>query len=137
MTSAPAIPHDTAGHRLAFALIFVTPALWCVNYLVARWAPGVVAPNTLAFGRWAVAAALLGSFTAAELWQNRALVLAEWQRLAERAVKVSAITPGPDAQTAFELLFGLLARIDECTDDIVFFADEAGAHDLGRQHARG
>lgn len=80
MTSAPANPHDTAGHRLALALIFVTPALWCVNYLVARWAPGVVAPNTLAFGRWAVAAALLGSFTAAELWQNRALVLAQWQR---------------------------------------------------------
>ena len=46
MTGATANPHDTAGHRLALALIFVTPALWCVNYLVARWAPGVVAPNT-------------------------------------------------------------------------------------------
>ena len=57
--------------------------------------------------------------------------LAEWQRLAERAVKVSAKTPGPDAQTAFELLFGLLARIDECTDDIVFFADEAGVWQVG------
>lgn len=53
--------------------------------------------------------------------------LAEWQRLAELAVKQSAKTPNQDTQTAFELLFGLLTRIDECADDIVFFADEAGA----------
>ena len=47
--------NQPASHRLAYALIFITPALWCVNYLVARWAPGVVEPNTLAFGRWLVA----------------------------------------------------------------------------------
>lgn len=69
-----------ASHRLAYALIFITPALWCVNYLVARWSPGVVAPNTLAFGRWLVAALLLGAFTAPELWRQRALLRAQWQR---------------------------------------------------------
>ncbi len=57
--------------------------------------------------------------------------LAEWQRLAELAVKESAKTPSQDTQAAFELLFGLLARIDECADDIVFFADEAGAWQVG------
>ena len=45
--------------RLATALIFVTPALWCVNYLIARRAPGTVEPYTLAFGRWLVAALIL------------------------------------------------------------------------------
>ena len=34
---APAARRDFA---LAYALLFVTPALWSVNYLVARWAPG-------------------------------------------------------------------------------------------------
>lgn len=71
---------DYTRHRLAYALIFVTPALWCVNYLVARWSPGVVAPNTLAFGRWLIAAALLGAVTAPELWRHRALLREQWQR---------------------------------------------------------
>ncbi|MGE0496262.1 MAG: DMT family transporter [Ramlibacter sp.] len=76
MTSAD----HPAAQRLAYALIFVTPALWCVNYLVARWSPGIVAPHTLAFGRWAIAAALLGAFTAPELLRHRALLLAQWRR---------------------------------------------------------
>ncbi len=66
------------AQRLAYALIFITPALWCVNYLVARWSTDVVAPNTLAFGRWLVAALLLGAFTAPELWRHRALLRAQW-----------------------------------------------------------
>ena len=45
--------------RLAYALVFVTPAFWSVNYLVARWAPGVIAPHALALGRWSVAALVL------------------------------------------------------------------------------
>ncbi len=72
--------HETARHRLAYTLIFITPALWCVNYLVARWSPGVVAPHTLAFGRWLVAALLLGAFTAPELWRHRDVLRAQWQR---------------------------------------------------------
>lgn len=69
-----------AAQRLAWVLIFVTPALWCVNYLVARWAPGHVEPHVLAFGRWAVAAAALGAFTAPELWRHRAVLRAQWGR---------------------------------------------------------
>ena len=66
-----------ADVRLATALIFITPALWSVNYLVARWAPGVIAPHMLALGRWGVAALLLGAFCWRELLAKRHLVSAE------------------------------------------------------------
>ena len=66
-TAAP-----TPGERqIAFALIFVAPALWSVNYLVARWAPGVVAPHMLALARWGVAALMLGAFCWRELHAKR------------------------------------------------------------------
>ena len=39
------------ARRLAHVLVFVTPALWGANYLIARWAPGVIAPHALALGR--------------------------------------------------------------------------------------
>ncbi|WP_291981412.1 hypothetical protein [Candidatus Accumulibacter sp. ACC005] len=35
------------------------------------------------------------------------------------------------ARQAFELLFGLLRHIDECHDDVLFFADEGGSWQLG------
>jgi drug/metabolite transporter (DMT)-like permease len=63
--------------RLATGLIFVTPALWSVNYLVARWAPGVIAPHMLALARWCVAVLLLGAFCWRELAAKRHLMRAE------------------------------------------------------------
>lgn len=66
--------------RLASALIFVAPALWSVNYLVGRWAPGVIAPHALALGRWIVAALLLGWFCRAELAARRQHIAAEWRQ---------------------------------------------------------
>jgi drug/metabolite transporter (DMT)-like permease len=71
------LPHPAGDRRLAVALIFVAPALWTVNYLVARWAPGVIAPHMLALARWAVAALLLGAFCWREIVAKRALVRAE------------------------------------------------------------
>jgi drug/metabolite transporter (DMT)-like permease len=71
------LPPHVAEERLATALIFVTPALWSVNYLVARWAPGVIAPHMLALGRWVVAVLLLGAFCWRELAAKRHLVRAE------------------------------------------------------------
>jgi drug/metabolite transporter (DMT)-like permease len=53
------------------ALLFIAPALWSVNYLVARWAPGVIAPHLLALGRWALAALLLGAFCWREIVAKR------------------------------------------------------------------
>jgi drug/metabolite transporter (DMT)-like permease len=48
-----------------------------VNYLVARWAPGVIAPHMLALGRWLVAAAVLGVFCWREIAAKRVHVRAE------------------------------------------------------------
>ncbi len=69
------------ARRLAHVLLFVTPALWAVNYLVARWAPGVIAPHALALGRWSVAALVLGAFCTAELRDKRAAIRTEWKQL--------------------------------------------------------
>ncbi|WP_232834633.1 DMT family transporter [Rhodoferax ferrireducens] len=65
-------------HRLALALIWVTPAFWAVNYIVARAAPGVVEPHMLALGRWALAGALLTIMARAELWRERRSIAAVW-----------------------------------------------------------
>jgi len=67
--------------RLAHGLVFVVPALWSVNYLVARWAPGVIAPHALALGRWTVAALLLAAFCWPELLAKRRRIRAEWPQL--------------------------------------------------------
>ncbi|HEY6514404.1 MAG TPA: DMT family transporter [Burkholderiaceae bacterium] len=69
------------ARQLAHVLMFVTPALWSVNYLVARWAPGVIAPHALALGRWIVAALVLGAFCAAELRDKRGSIRHEWKQL--------------------------------------------------------
>ncbi|MBS7808678.1 DMT family transporter [Variovorax sp. PCZ-1] len=63
------------SERLAFVLLLLTPALWSVNYLVARLAPGEIAPHMLALGRWALAACVLGVFAFAELKAKRHLIL--------------------------------------------------------------
>lgn len=83
MSSSPAVPSGSfkIGSHTAHVLLFVTPALWCVNYLVARWAPGVVAPHALALGRWAIAAALLALFCREELMRKRAAIRVELPRL--------------------------------------------------------
>jgi len=64
--------------RLAYVLLFVAPALWSVNYLVARWAPGVIAPHALALFRWCLAALLLGFVARHELLAKRASIRREW-----------------------------------------------------------
>lgn len=64
--------------RLALALIWVTPALWSANYIIARTAPGVVEPHTLALGRWALAGILLAFMARAELWRERRAILSVW-----------------------------------------------------------
>ena len=60
--------------RWAIALIFITPALWSVNYLVGRMAPGVVAPHMLALLRWSLAGLVLLAFAWPELRAKRSLL---------------------------------------------------------------
>ena len=65
-------PEPKAGAlRLAKLLIWVIPLLWIVNSVIARRATGVITPHALAWGRWALAGAILAWVTRAELWQHR------------------------------------------------------------------
>ena len=59
------------NQRLALGLLWVMPALWAVNYIVARLAPGVVAPHQLALARWGLAGLVLLLLARADLWQHR------------------------------------------------------------------
>ena len=64
--------------RLALLSIWFIPALWAVNYIIARKAPGVIEPYSLALGRWGLAGLLLAWFARSELWRERRTVLAVW-----------------------------------------------------------
>ncbi|WP_236635172.1 DMT family transporter [Rhodoferax sp. TS-BS-61-7] len=66
--------------RWALLGLWLIPALWAVNFIVARWAPGVVAPYALALGRWAIAGVLLGAVARQELWAQRRAILAVWHQ---------------------------------------------------------
>ncbi len=76
-TAAAAVP----AHRIAQMLMWVVPALWSSNYLIARAADGVIGPHLLASGRWALAALLLLPLTARGLWARRAALRREWRQL--------------------------------------------------------
>lgn len=67
--------------RWAQVLLFVVPALWSSNYLIARLAHGVIHPHALAFGRWALALLIMLPFVGAELWSQRARWRTEWRQL--------------------------------------------------------
>lgn len=60
-----------ASVRRAQWLLFVIPALWSANYLVARLAKDVIHPHALAFGRWGLALLLMLPFVAGALWLHR------------------------------------------------------------------
>ena len=60
-------PGPRAPARWATLLLWVVPALWSSNYLIARLAHGVVHPHVLALGRWTLALALLLPFVGATL----------------------------------------------------------------------
>lgn len=69
-----------AGHGWARVLLWVVPALWSTNYLIARAADGVIAPHALAFGRWALATLLLLPFTLPSLLRQREALRREWRQ---------------------------------------------------------
>lgn len=77
------MPDSAQRHtRLALVLLWLVPALWAVNYIVARKAPGVIGPHLLALGRWALAALVLLLLSGSELWRGRAdLARVWWQYL--------------------------------------------------------
>lgn len=62
-------------------LLFVVPALWSTNYVIARLADGVIGPHALALGRWALAALLMLPFVWRPLLGDRQAWLREWRHL--------------------------------------------------------
>ena len=62
----------------ALILLWVVPALWTVNYIVARKAPGVIGPHLLALGRWGLAALVLVVLARSELWTQRSNIAKAW-----------------------------------------------------------
>jgi hypothetical protein len=57
--------------------------------------------------------------------------IAEFDRLLSKCVRAAEKGPQARVREAFELLFGLLRRIDEGNDDVIFFADEGGSWQVG------
>jgi hypothetical protein len=57
--------------------------------------------------------------------------IAEFGRLLDRCVVEHRKVPPAESREAFDVLFGLLDYIDECHDDVLFFADEGGAWQVG------
>ena len=56
---------------------------------------------------------------------------AEFGQLLDCCVKQARKYKGSQTLEAFEIFFSLLRRIDEGTDDLLFFADEGGSWQVG------
>ena len=76
-------PPLSPAHRQqwAYALIFITPAFWGVNYLVARAATNSIAPHMLAFWRWALAGVLMAMVSWREIAAHRDAIRREARQL--------------------------------------------------------
>ncbi|MGL6112077.1 MAG: DMT family transporter [Rubrivivax sp.] len=68
-------------HRLAQGLLWITPALWSSNYIIARASEGVIAPHALALGRWSLALALLLPLAGSALVAGFAQWRHEWKQM--------------------------------------------------------
>jgi drug/metabolite transporter (DMT)-like permease len=66
---------------VARLLLFVTPALWSANYIVARSAQGVIEPHALALLRWTLAFILMLPFAWSELRERWPEWRKEWKDL--------------------------------------------------------
>lgn len=66
--------------RIAWALLLLSPAMFSVNMLMARYAT-FVPPNALALGRWFLVAALLLPFVWPRLVRHRDALVREWPDL--------------------------------------------------------
>lgn len=71
---------DAARARLAIALLWLTPALWSSNYIIARLADGRISPHQLALGRWTLAVLLMLPWVGHTLWAQREALRREWRQ---------------------------------------------------------
>jgi hypothetical protein len=57
--------------------------------------------------------------------------IAEFDRLERRCIRAAKTEPRAAVRQSFELLFDLLGKIDQCEDEILFFAGEGGSWIIG------
>ena len=62
--------------------------------------------------------------------------IADCRRLLDRCAAQAAKGDPVETRASLELIFRLLHHIDECHDDVVFFADEGGAWQVGADWAK-
>ncbi len=67
----------------------------------------------------------MSQFTGTTAW------ISECRRLVNRCVDQAETADASGVRQAFDIIFGLLDHIDECHEDVIFFADEAGAWQFG------
>ena len=79
--NGPASLQASRHAKIAQVLLWVVPALWSSNYLIARLANGVIAPHLLALGRWSLAAALMLPWVWHGLRRDGAPWRSEWKQL--------------------------------------------------------
>jgi len=86
---APLNTSDTneRSQRIALLLMWVLPALWSSNYIIARAAPDVVTPHVLATGRWALVGLLLLPW----VWRDLAAVGRAWRAEAGRMIVLGGL----------------------------------------------
>ncbi|MBA4177740.1 MAG: EamA/RhaT family transporter [Leptothrix sp. (in: Bacteria)] len=71
----------TSSARWAPVLLWVVPAFWSSNYIIARAAEGVIAPHLLASGRWLLAGLILLPFVGRGLARQPEVWRSEWKHL--------------------------------------------------------
>lgn len=57
--------------------------------------------------------------------------IASYHRLLDRCLSEANKSNPAEVREAMDILFGLLDHIDECLDDVIFFADEGGSWQVG------
>jgi hypothetical protein len=57
--------------------------------------------------------------------------MSDCRRLLGRCVSQAKKGDPAGSRQAFDILFGLLDHVDECLDDVIFFADEGGSWQVG------
>lgn len=81
MTSSSPTAAPSREQQYAQALIFITPALFCANMLLARYSADFIPPVALAVWRWTGVVVLLLPFCGPELWRQRQALMRDAGRL--------------------------------------------------------